>query len=123
MEPNDWRKYLIDEKDKYKKLGHVKCPAFDNEKVYFNHYGLHHLIFKDKKLRSKNDVAERFGLLSYAPNILKGVKSINNEEKRIKEQSVAYFWTIKNKIGSKGIRIILRRLNNGTIHFFSIMKD
>jgi hypothetical protein len=76
MEGEDWREYLKKEREKYKKIGPIKCPAF------------------------------------------------NNEEKRTKNKSTAYFWTIKHQIHSNlRIRIIVRRLNGGMLHFFSIMKE
>ena len=80
-------------------------------------------MYKDGILRPKKEILERFNLLPYAVNIIKNIKGVDNEEKRMKEKSSAYFWTIKHSIGSLRIRIILRRLNNGTIHFFIIMKE
>lgn len=110
-------------KEEYKKIGYVECPAFSGEKVYFNHYGLNHLMFKGRIPRPMDQVTERFNLLIYVKNIIKNTKTIYNEEKRTKDQSEAYFWTIKYSLRTMNIRIILRRLNNGTIHFFSIMKE
>ncbi len=120
----NWKNYLKFEKEKYNKIGYVKCPAFDNEKVYFNHYGIDHLIYKNGVPRSQNTVEGRFHLLKFVPKIIEGVKSIDKEEKRIRNKSYAYFWTIKQKIYGENIRIILRRLGNeGKLHFFSVMKE
>ena len=110
-------------KEEYKKIGYVECPAFSGEKVYFNHYGLDHLIFKGRIPRPKDQVIERFNLLNYAKNIIKNTKTVYDEERRTKGQSHAYFWTIKHSLRTINIRIILRRLNDGTLHFFSIMKE
>ncbi len=120
MSPEDWKKYIKNEKEKYKKLICVKCPAFGNEEVYFNNYGFDHIISKGRIPRPKEEVMDRFKLLPYAPNIIKNTKSVDNEERRTRGKSVAYFWTIKS---DSNIRIILRRLNNGTIHFYSIMNE
>lgn len=124
MEEENWKKYLKNEEEKYKKLGFVICPAFNCEEIYFNHYGLHHLIYKGDKLRTKDEIMKRFTLIPFVQNILKKIKSVNNEEKRIKEQSIAYFWTIKHQVHSGlRVRVIIRRLNNGTLHFYSIMRE
>lgn len=123
MSPEDWKEYINNEEEKYKKLGYIECPAFDGKKVYFNSHGLDHLIYKGRVPRSRDEVIKRFSLLPFACNILKNARNIYSEEKRVKEKSYAYFWTIKDNAGSRKIRIILRRLNNGTIHFFSIMQE
>lgn len=124
MNVEDWWKYIENEKDKYKKIGNIKCPAFSNEEVYFNHHGLNHLMYKDGILRPRKDILDRFSLLIFVPNIIKKIKSVEGEERRIKENSQAYFWTIKHKVHHNlSIRIILRRLNNGVLHFFSVMRE
>lgn len=124
MIPQDWRKYVITEKEKYKKLSHVECPAFGNEFIYFNYYGLNHIFYKSGILRSKKEIIDRCALLPYVPNILMNLRIIDGEEKRVKENSFAYFWTIKHQINpALRLRIIVRRLNNGTLHFFSVMRE
>jgi hypothetical protein len=108
----------------YKSIGYVECPAFDYEKVYFNRHGLKHLIYKGRIPRSLEEVTKRFNLIHYATSIIKKTNKIDNEEKRIMGDSTAYFWTIRNTINNHlTIRIILRRLNNGVLHFFSIMSE
>jgi hypothetical protein len=124
MISENWDEYLKNEEINYKKLGYVECPIFSHERVYFNDYGLNHLMYKDRIPRTKEEVRKRFGLLPYVSNILKNIKSVDSEEKSIRNQSIAYFWTIKHKVHDNlRVRIILRRLNNGTLHFFSIMKE
>ncbi len=120
----NWKEYLKEEEEKYKKLRFIKCPAFNDEEVHFNYYGLRHLIYKGEKLRTKDEIIKRFNLLPFTPNILKIIKTADHEEKRVRENSNAYFWTIKHQIHSGlRVRIIIRRLNSGTLHFFSIMKE
>lgn len=118
----NWKEYLEKEEKKYKRLGHIKCPAFSNENVYFNHYGFDHLVYKSRFPRPQDEVMKRFELLLHVFRVLKNAKSVTNEEKRIKGKSHAYFWTIRYKVNNKTIRIILRRLgDNGALHFFSVM--
>ena len=120
----DWKEYLKKEKEKYKKLGNVKCSAFNDEEVYFNHYGFDHIVYKNGFPRPEDEVVARFGLLVHVINILKNLKSVDGEEKRINSKSSAYFWTIKYRVNdSLRIRIILRRIGEGRLHFFSIMDE
>jgi hypothetical protein len=90
MIPN-WKDYLKNEETKYKKLGNIKCPAFNNEEIHFNYYGLRHIVYKGEKVRTKEEIIKRFGLMPYISNILKKAKSIDSEEKRVKKESVAYY--------------------------------
>ncbi len=120
----DWKEYLKNEEIKYKKLGNIKCPAFNNEEIYFNYHGLRHIIYKGGKVRTKEEIIKRFSLVPYISNILRKIKSVDSEEKRVKEESIAYFWTIKYRVrGQLQVRIIIRRLNDGQLHFFSIMRE
>lgn len=67
MIDKNWWKYIKEQKEFYKKLGQVQCPAFDNEEIYFNYHGLNHLMYKDGVLRSRNEIIVRFKYLIYAP--------------------------------------------------------
>ncbi len=108
----------------YRKLESIECPAFNNEKVYFNHHGISHLIYKDRIPRDLKEIEKRYNFLLHVPKILKTTKIIDSEEKRVKNNSIAYFWTIKKKVSDTlYLRIILRRLNNGVLHFFSVMSE
>lgn len=123
MEKN-WKEYIKGEEEKYKKLGHIKCPAFGNEEIYFNRYGFSHLVYKGRFPRPQDEVIKRFELLPYVIKALKNTKSICDEEKRTKGSLHAYFWTIRHRINNKTIRIILRRLGDtGTLHFLSVMAE
>lgn len=75
-------------------------------------------------MRTKEEIIKRFSLVPYISNILRKIKSVDSEEKRVKEESIAYFWTIKYRVrGQLQVRIIIRRLNDGQLHFFSIMRE
>lgn len=124
MEQKDWEKYIQDRKRDYKKLGYIECPVFNNEKVYFNRYGLKHLMYKGRVPRQRDEVVKRFYLLPYVVAGLKSARNVISEEKRMKGNSHAYFWTLQHMVNNKTIRIILRRLgDNGSLHFFSIMSE
>ncbi len=114
----------MEERIKYRNIGPIKCPAFNNEEIYFNRYGFDHIVYKAGIPRPIDEVANRFSLLTYVPNILKNLGSVDSEEKRIKSRSIGYFWTIKYSLHSGlRVRIIIRRLNDGQLHFYSIMDE
>src|SRR5690349_1756111 len=124
MSQRNWKEFIKNTKSKYRKIGQIQSPAFFNEKVSFNHYGFKHLFYKDRKFRIKPDVKRRLFLLPHAIRILKYKKEIYHQEESVKEKSIAHFWEIREEkyIGSKKkiIRIVLRKLNNGTLHFLSV---
>ena len=124
MFEGNWEQFIQNLKEVYKKIGHITCPIFKNENIYFNHYGLSHLMYKDRKKRPPGDIQRRIILLSQALDILKQATEIHHHDVKVKEKSIAYFWEIRQHIIREGkkriIRIVLRRLNQGTIHFFSV---
>ncbi len=120
----DWKGYIKNKRDSYKKMKPISCPAFDNEKIYFNRYGFDHIVYKDGIPRPQGEVVKRFKLLEYVPNILGKVQTLSSGEKRTRGNSTAYFWAIQHKVGNLiSVRFIIRRLNNGHLHFFSIMLE
>ena len=123
MNSKDFKLFLITTKERYKSIGYIVCPAFNNEKVHFNHHGMWHLISKGNVPRPKDEVIERFSLLFMSYKLLGNIRYVDYEEKRIEGTSCAYFWTIKTFAGGQKVKIILRRINNGPIHFFSIMSE
>ena len=51
MTPEDFKEFIKKAKKEYKKIGHVECPAFRGEKVYFNNDGFNHLVRKGAFVR------------------------------------------------------------------------
>lgn len=104
-------------KTKYYAIGFVKCATLDGESVYFNNYGFNHLIRKRGIRRYAWDVKRRLLLLKYAEEIIIS-KSSKIEYKKDKNK----FWSITNTVGKKRIKIILRKIGKGKIHFYSIFE-
>ena len=116
----------------YKKIGAVLSPALDNQYVSFNNTGFNHLIRK-LSLRSRNEQKRRFLLLPRAESIIKNPKAIivyRKEEKKIlikrKEikilkESIIHYWTFVYFTDSRRIKVVIRQVNNGSKHFYSIM--
>ena len=123
MEQKNFQELIKSGHEKYKGIGHVECPAFRGEKVYFNKHGLRHLVRKDKKIRSIYEQARRFKLLSYAAFVLKESSQFQSKKVGLSVNRADYFWTFAKTVNSIKIRVIVRQLGNGRKHFFSIMEE
>ncbi len=102
-------------------IGSVSCPAFGDELVFFNKHGFIHLIRKEGKRRSLNQQVRRLGLFDRAAPILSSAKEFSRYEIRDDMTSKAYFWTFLGKDEFSGIKVVVRQLEGGRKHFFSIM--
>ena len=101
---------------KYKKgyhsIGFIKCPALGGEKVYFNNKGFWHLIRKGRKFRTKSEQLGRLRLIDSAKNII-----LNSQKSFYKKVNKNLkFWSLNNK----NITVILRKIKNSKIHFYSV---
>lgn len=105
----------------YRTFTSVECRALQNEKVYFNSHGFNHLIRKGSKFRPHTQIRDRFSLLMYCPEILKSTCDVHEYRIVHQKDSVAHFWTIKKRLNSLDIKVVVRRINNGRLHFFSVM--
>ena len=119
-------------KDFYKKIGTVLSPALDNQYISFNNTGFNHLVRK-LSLRSRNEQKRRFLRLPQVELIIKNPKAIivyRKEEKKIEikknglkvlKESTIHYWTFVYFTDSKRIKIVIRQVNNGSKHFYSVM--
>jgi len=90
--------------------------------VTFNSQGFRHLICKNKKhKRDLKNQLKRFELLEYFPIILSGMTHYQEYCEEMKGKTHIY-WSfvaiIKNKLR---LKIILRKIGHGHIHFWSVI--
>ncbi len=107
----------------YKKIGYVECSAFSGEKIFFNKHGFNHLIRKKRKYRDKDEQIRRLALLPQAKIILISSKQFSTykiSDKDISMNSKARFWSFIGKLKGEKITVIVRQINSGNKHFFSI---
>ena len=97
-------------KSKYYSIRSIYCLAL-KETVCFNNYGFNHLIRKNRKYRTKTDRKRRFLLLNRVGIIL-GRGAVKDYVKKGKKK----FWSIEYKNNF----VILRKINNKELHFYSI---
>ena len=130
-----YKKSLEKAKLIYSKIGRIKCPALNNESVSFSRLGFNHLVRKGRIPRTRNEQKRRFVLLPYIEKIIKNPranisfvqKTVKNKVDRhgmkILVESMANFWTFIEKINACKIKVVIRQLNHGDKHFFSVMSD
>ena len=120
MLEENWKEFVEKKHQEYKKIGCVECPAFGNEKIYFNRHGFNHLLRKEGIPRSRYEQHRRTALLPYAVKILSDATRSITYSTNIEENCLAQFWTFHSTIDSKKIKIVVRQLGTGRKHFFSI---
>lgn len=104
-------------KEEYYSIEYVYCPVLDSEKVYFNNYGFNHLVRKMGVKRYLWDSKRRFKIFKYAKIIIES-SNIQVEYRMNKYE----FWALTQIVYRKKIKVILRRINKGKIHFYSIFE-
>jgi hypothetical protein len=119
----------------YSNIGTVKCPALGDEYVFFSSFGFNHLVRKGRVPRTKNEQKRRFTLLPYVEKIVKNPKAViiyrketikeksNRHGEKILIESIAHFWALIEKIEDCEIKVVVRQLEGGNKHFFSVMGD
>ena len=120
--PEKHKEFIKKSYKNYKKIGFVECPAFCNEKIYFNKVGFNHLLWKGKKLRKPEEQVRRISLIPKATEIIGSSIVYLHYRKDIKLLgnglvSNANFWSLS----SKGVRVTIRQTNNGRKCFLSVM--
>ncbi len=119
----DWDAFIKKSKDNYYKIGQVSCHIFPNEKIHFNKHGFNHVTFKNGVPRPRREQKERISLLPYVKSILEKAEYICDYREVTMKNSKAIFWGIRGSSEGKKLRIVIRKRNNGVLHFFSVMED
>lgn len=112
----------------------VFCPYF-NQEVTFNSDGFHHLQFSSRRERNKNEQILKFSLVPLAVNIIKKSGTIQeyrkglcpvgkkSEKDGLTLMKMVEYWGLVAITGNNSIkiRVILRRIGDGKIIFWSVM--
>lgn len=107
----------------YKENSDSICSQINNSKVYFNNHGINHLIRKNGRPREYNQLAVRISLLKYCKEILLSRESL--VEKRIEVscgKKIMYWGLTKNINPNLAVTVVIRKVGNGRVHFYSIFK-
>ncbi len=104
----------------YRNIGVLQCPVFPYEKIYFQNAGFKHLIYKEKKFRPISDQIRRFKSLIHIRETLLNATSFSEYREEKEKLTTAYFWAFEKRINNRIIHIIIRKIDKGPLHFFSI---
>lgn len=116
-----YAKLYDDAKRIYFNIGEVTSTSLNGDKVVFNRFGWRHIFQKRSDRRSIQDTIRRFTLLKYAPKIVRE-GSLKVFRENIQNEVKGRFWTIcSQKQGQEKIKVIIRQINDGPKHFFSVM--
>lgn len=119
---SSYKKQKLEARELYKKIKFVSCPAFDNQPVNFTRVGFDHLIWKGRSERNRAEQVRRFQLLKYAKDIISNPNATILYRRENKEGlSPADFWQFVEIIRGRKIKVVIRQIDGGNKHFFSIM--
>lgn len=133
MKKSEYGQLKLKAKKVYSKIGRIPSPALNNEYVAFTNIGFTHLIRKGRNPRPRSEQARRFVLIPYSEQIIKNPRAtilyrtsetkyyVNRHGQKVLTTSTAHFWTFVESIKGTKIKIVVRQLNKGQKHFFSIM--
>lgn len=121
----------------YKNIGQITCPFF-NTSIQFTSEGFNHLMYSDGREREKSLQLLKFDLLRLVPDIIKKSGTLQEYRKQFckygKRKADGFydtkemeFWgfvaIVKSHEEYIKIKVILRRVGNGNIIFWSVMPD
>lgn len=110
----------------------VFCPYF-HQKIFFNSNGFHHLRYSSRRERPRKEQLLKFNLLPLAINVIKKsgtIQEFRSDFVKTKEKSgnkKVVFWALIAICGANTgksnikIKVILRKIGNGNIIFWSVM--
>ena len=114
------REFIQKYKKIYIQIGAIKCPAINNELVHFNNKGLKHLLQKGRKKRKIGDQYRRLNLVKYISEIVSSQKAFVTKREVVNSSGKISYWELRKEINNRYISVIIRRKNNGRLHFYSV---
>ncbi len=121
MSDHRWEEFIRKSKKEYREIGYISCPAFGDELIRFDERGFNHLVMKNGVQRSRPAQRRKFKLMRYVESVLQECTSFSNYYKSTRSRTSAYFWSLKAVRGDRLIIVIIRKINDGNLHFLSIM--
>ena len=115
----------------YGEIGKVWCPAL-HDYIAFNRAGFQHLLRKRGRRRTETEKKRRLALLPFIEDIIanpnvkiyheKKISSFrsNQHGEKIQTSNEVEFWKLSEAKNGRTINVIVRKLNKGEKHFFSV---
>lgn len=121
-------------KELYGNYGPVKCPAINSEYVHFTSEGFNHILYRiNRHPRSKQDQYMRFQILDLARRVVQISTTFQEYEEKLqdvvidhrgkKEKATKFvkYWGFIAILKKKKIKVIVRRIGEGKILFWSVI--
>jgi hypothetical protein len=106
----------------YTKIENIWCPPL-GVSVVFNRAGFQHLVRRGRIQRPKSEQKRRFALLVYVRDIISDQYAHISYEKKFIGNTTAEFWIFNQRAVGVLITVVLRRIGNGNVHFFSVYQN
>lgn len=117
--PDKFKELLEQRRAEYKTYSPMLCLVI-GERVVFGSAGFHHLRFRaNGKERKFSEQMYKLGLLSLVRPTIRLAKDFSYQNRGGIE-----YWGLEAVVGRQNvkIRVILRKINGSSIHFWSVMK-
>ncbi len=99
----------------------VDCPAL-GQVVKIDKQGFKHVIFmKGRHVRDRKSQNTRFKLIPLAIESIKSTTKIDNYRIESVDNIDYQYWSFDENIQNKRFRVVLRKVGNGSIHFWSVI--
>ena len=113
--------YKLKIKSFFNQVRQVQNPAL-GEIIYFNAKGINHLLYKNNRnLRQKDRIKANFILLPRATKLLEKSTFWQEESHYVKDKSKYFFWAFEAVVDQRRIKVIVRQVNSGKKHFWSVI--
>ena len=109
-------------KKKYRKWNHSNCPAIG--KININtHFWRHIKENKNRRLRPYKDVIHRLRAIRQTKKLLESISHVQDIYEENKGSQKIKYWCIVGHNEHNRLGIILRKVQNGHIHLYSIIPN
>ena len=132
---SNYEKLREDSQKFYNSVSKIFSPALSQE-ICFSAEGFNHIIFKGSRSeREKSSQILRFKLLPLAIKLVRlsttfqdfeeSLKEVDFKsfKKRVRKTKVVKYWGIIAIIDTRKIKVIIRKIGDGSAHFWSIIPD
>ncbi len=107
--------------ERYLKYLPVKCPHLENEVIVFNRHGFNHFERKGR-MRPRKEVLDRLTLLPLATEVISSKNSVCDLRSEKSNGDEIKYWGLTYALAvDRKIRVVVRQINKGPKHFYSIM--
>ncbi len=123
MARSNFHKLVEQKRSWYKSVEKIFCPIL-NEDVIFNAKGFYHLRCDGTgTMRTENEQRRRLRFLEFSIFIIKNSLIVSDYQIRVSKGKNVEYWQLRGTIKDLRIVLILRRIGDGAIAFYSTWYD